>query len=575
MILSKKFKPIACGFHAHSDVGSLDGGSTIESLVSRAVELERTAMCLTDHGTMNGLAQLHQCCSKKKVLSIMGIEAYVIDPYDPEVPEYRYSKTTQQKELTGKTVPNFFHLTIHFRSQKAYQYFCKLTVKMEERAVVRFGERKPLMLWSELEAISDEIVVGSGCLVGAVQKQILNGNIEKATKLYERLRSLVTQDRFYVEVFGHSVTHNWKSPGKDAAGKWLPKSFVPNECDASGLPKNIQKDPNLFVIEMARKYGDRCLISEDSHLSTESDKPIQDTRLSNGTEAWKFYTAYSMESSDTWADLLKHNLNLSDRDIEEMIDNSYHFVEQFKDYKFHTASDGWFLPDIKTVYGDKYQGKTTKDILKELIRNRGLMPTKEHPQYQVYAERLKYEVSVLADNGSLDLLPYFFTLADICDWATDSDILVNVRGSAGGVLIAYLLGMSVTDPVKWNLPFERFLTLERARLGLPDIDCLGENVLINTESGVIKISELARLSQSDYPRIWTRNDSGELEIEKPALVFQKGIAEVYEYEFDNGIKIQATPDHRILTMDGWMSIQDAFDKEADIWIAPKLPVYKT
>ena len=854
-----KYRPMACGFHAHSDM-SLDGGVTIEQKVARAVELGRPADCLTDHGNMNGLAMLHQCCAKKKIMSIMGIEAYVIDPYEP-------TKVVMRRG-TETTVPNFAHMTIHFKTQDAYQYFCRLTPIMESRAVTIFGERKPLMNWEELEGIAGQIVIGSGCLVSFIQKHVLNGRIDRATHMYEKIRSLAGPENFYVEIFGHEVTHNWKSPGKDTAGNWMPKMFVPNECDAAGLIKDIQKDPNDFVIMMARKYGDRILFSEDciakgtlirtecdgyipieavhpgmkvlthlgnfkkvtatkgtftsksmislnlrgnanlictsdhkiyvresryspngdllqnfhestpswieagkiipgswvylpyppqiakldyqdvridlseygnhgisrnlrilpnniknhssngkatdirrffdmgrnecffiglflgdgnaynnltgfaihgnewarieacflkiakkyripydmkvtnakkpgekwhsfrfinSHLSkflrvncygsdkekimphfynklslqqrlwitegilwadgtdrngngdggvslsmssldviskvrelmlslkvyasyssrmtngatklthtvdispeglqylsnlwkkkvaerkrqcfstdgsgfwlrvnntetvggegavydltveddhsfctpyftvhnchvaTEKDKQIQDVRLSNGTEAWKFYNAYSMESTDFWAEKFQRKYGFSDRDVEEMVDNSYHFIDHFKDYKFHTAKDGWFLPSVKTIFGDKYEGRSNKEILKELIRKSDRMPPKDHPRYQEYLERLKYEVSVIADNGKIDLLPYFFTVADIADWCRDNDVLMNLRGSGGGSLLAYLLGLSITDSVKWNLPFERCLTVDRILAGtLPDLDC--------------------------------------------------------------------------------------------------------
>jgi DNA polymerase-3 subunit alpha len=454
---------MACGFHAHSDM-SLDGGVTIEQKINRAIELGRPADCLTDHGNMNGLALHHMCCSKKKILAIMGIEAYVIDPYEPTKVVMRRGKET--------TIPNFAHMTIHFKTQEAYQYFCKLTPIMESRAVTIFGERKPLMIWEELEGIAGQIVIGSGCLVSFIQKHVLNGRIDRATHMYEKIRSLAGPENFYVEVFGHEVTHNWKSPGKDTAGDWLPKMFVPNECDAAGMIKDIQKDPNDFVIMMARKYGDKILCSEDSHLSTEDNKQIQDCKLSNGESAWKFYNAYSMESTDFWAEKIQHRHGLSDKNIEEMVDNSYHFIEHFKDYKFHTAKDGWFLPSVKTIFGDKYEGKSNKEILKELIRKSDRMPPRDHPRYQEYLERLKYEVSVIADNGKIDLLPYFFTVADIADWCRDNDVLMNLRGSGGGCLLAYLLGLSVTDSVKWELPFERCLTLGRVKSGiLPDLDC--------------------------------------------------------------------------------------------------------
>ena len=107
------FKPMACGFHEHGDLGSLDAASTAKAKVKRAKELGRIADCLTDHGTMNGLASQYRYCKEHDLQCIHGIEAYMQDPFNPT---YIDSK--------GRTQKAYAHLTIHFKDQEAYRYFC-------------------------------------------------------------------------------------------------------------------------------------------------------------------------------------------------------------------------------------------------------------------------------------------------------------------------------------------------------------------------------------------------------------------------------------------------------------------
>src|SRR5690606_14317414 len=146
-VTMSKFRPIAMGFHGHTDVGSLDGGSTVYQKAKRAKELGRIADVVTDHGTMAGLASHNSACKRCGIKSIHGIEAYVIDPFEPT----RINPRTKREEF------QYVHLTIHFKTQAAYQYFSSLTPKMEERAVIKAGERKPLIYFEELQPIANEI----------------------------------------------------------------------------------------------------------------------------------------------------------------------------------------------------------------------------------------------------------------------------------------------------------------------------------------------------------------------------------------------------------------------------------
>ena len=322
------------------------------------------------------------------------------------------------------------------------------------------------------------------CLVGCVQKNILNGRSDWAKENYERLRAIAGKGNFFVEVFPHQITHNWTAPkihrvGRvvviDAPGKFDPittlKDWDANAVDpdpCTGHTIDIQKIPNFYVLAMAKKYGDPVVISLDDHYATEGDKVVQECRLGNGSERWKFYGSYASHDTDTCALALKEQLGVNDRDIEEWVDNSYKFVELFKNYTLETSKDRLLLPSTEMVYNVTTDSVS---VLHQLVKKHGRMPKENSPEYQVYKDRFDYELSVLNKNGVADFLPYFFVLEDAASFAKSNNIMWNTRGSAGGSLILFLLGISITDPIKYDLPFERFLTLGRIKSGsLPDID---------------------------------------------------------------------------------------------------------
>ena len=143
-----KLKPFACNFHAHSDHSTIDGGSSVKTIVKRAKELQYQHIVLTEHGNINSAATLGMHATEEKIRFSHGIEAYLDTPFDKlGIPpsEDNYKR-------------DYSHVTILFKSTKAYLHFCKLTPVMEERAVYRYGERKPILKWEELEEIGSEIV---------------------------------------------------------------------------------------------------------------------------------------------------------------------------------------------------------------------------------------------------------------------------------------------------------------------------------------------------------------------------------------------------------------------------------
>lgn len=483
--MALQFRPFGSNIHAHSDY-SLDGGSSVKKIVKRAKELGLGHLVLTEHGNFNSAAQLAMHAKDAGISFSHGIEVYLDPP----------TMTSDLIETTAPTVEgevneiitgdaevrsdkrSYMHLTVLFKTQKAYEYFCRLTPIMESRAVIRFGERKPIITWEELENIGSELVIGTGCLVGFVQKFVMIGRPELAEKAFQMLRSIVKPGCLFLELFPHCVTHEWQKPKRDDAGRITePGKFVPNECTPEGTPRDIQREPNAFILSMAQKYKERVVVSEDSHFAYPSQKAVQDARLGNGQENWRFFTSYHMRTpEECFQELQKFGISV--KQMEEFVDNSYALKDALSGYKFMTAKDRWVLPT--------YEGNTI-NRLAELIKKHGRMP-KDDPRY---VERLKKEVKVLHKNSKgIDFLPYIFEVEDVSSWCKENGVLMNLRGSAGGSLLAYLTGASITDPIKYDLPFERFLTDGRINSGaIPDMDADFSNKSIVIENRKAKYGD--------------------------------------------------------------------------------------
>jgi hypothetical protein len=183
----------------------------------------------------------------------------------------------------------------------------------------------------------------------------------------------------------------------------------------------------------------------------------------------------------------------------------------------------------------------------------------------IYVERLRTELNVISKNGIKDLTPYFLPIVEVLDHYKKEGHLTSVgRGSAGGSLFCYLLGITNIDPIRWNLPFSRFFSKTRIEMRkLPDIDCLHKNTNILTEQGYLTIEYLSTLSQETYPKL-ACYDGLSFQYQYPVTIFKKGISLVKEYVLDNGKIIICTPDHKVLTKYGYISIEECSENGFDI-----------
>jgi DNA polymerase III alpha subunit len=237
----------------------------------------------------------------------------------------------------------------------------------------------------------------------------------------------------------------------------------------------MQYGANVFMMGLAKKYKVPILVSDDAHMAVAKHKIVQDVRLSQNGD-WRFYGTYNRKTSQEAFDHFKTHHNTTETEFCSWVENSRSWLDGFKGFVFKSNAQ---LPD-------QFFPKDSLAYTKQLIQKHGRMP-KNNPQY---VERLKKELDVLHRNGKIDLLKYLWIDEEICRQYQNQGILVSLgRGSAAGCLTAYLLGITHIDPIKYDLPFERFLTLDRIMSGkLPDIDqdLPNRDFLVGYETDVIE-----------------------------------------------------------------------------------------
>jgi DNA polymerase III alpha subunit len=554
----------------HCHVASLDSASTPEAFVQREQELGTGTITITDHGTLGSCRTVYDLAKKNGLTPILGLEGYHRDDN---------CSILTSEGIAGKDIKEYYkygHLTMHFLDQKAYEAGCRLLSDADRRAERHGSERKPLFDWAQLEELgSYNVTFTSGCLVGMVQRHMMADRVDIAEKYYDRLRSLVKPGNFYVELFPHRCDKNWVSgifmqlEGEDKPSKYWPgkslrveidgkleelkaqdlvkmfsrkdpgiirlvarkdmrawvelepklilkcdkiEEFMENECRPWCPDGDVQKGGNFLMLRLAAKYGDPILISDDSHFANEGDKPIQDVRLMAGGDSWRFYGSYHRQTSQEAWEYFK-SIGIDQSTFESWVDNSIGWASRFKDFTF---SDRKSLPT-------KFYPSNTLNHLLTLIKKHGRMNFKD----PAMSERLKSEIDLLHRNGTIDLLPYFFLAEEVVDVYRLNQLLTGPgRGSAAGLLITYLLGITHVNPLQYDLSQDRFMTIDRVKSGkLPDIDL-------------------------DFPHRDLLVDSVTTKLK---VTLEDGTV------LDN-----LDPDHQVLTTSGMKSIRDAHREGLDI-----------
>lgn len=435
-------KTIAVSIHTHSDQ-SLDGGSSVESMMDRAVELGYSHFTLSEHGNINSAAAIWEYSQKlkkkgKSLKPFHSVEGYIRFPED--------SKET--------------HITIGFKTSAAYEYYCKLTPKMfsTEQMVVKFGDVKPVMTIPQFEELAQYgITVGTGCIGSWLNRLVMAGDFAAARKRLDWMISIVGIDNIYDEWIVDDLSKTYVKPEYDKNRRIIKEAYLKdNECYPIFGDRDVGRGCNCARKEhVLRGYKIKPIASLDAHYARKADKIVQDAK--NYGSDWVMSNFQHLKGAGEFAHEAKKNQQLDDKFITELIENTHEYASQFNGYEFKTSKNGWMLPRYEL--NDEWVWSEIKKL--------GLVDLED----PVYLQRLKDEIDVFNNNGVDDFLNYVRLVREIVQIAESEGILCNVRGSAGGSLVYYALGISVLDPIKFDLPFERHLTKDRIGTGsLPDAD---------------------------------------------------------------------------------------------------------
>ena len=466
--------------HVHTYYSILDGQSSIKRLVDKAIADGMKGMAITDHGDMFGIKEFHDICNsvnkgrKKEGLEpfkpIFGCEMYVARRGDK-------SLRSAKEDLGG------YHLIVLAKNYNGY----KNLIKLVSNAWVDGFYNRPRTDRMELEKYHEDLIVCSACIAGEVPAKILKGDIAGAREAIEWHKRLWGDD-YYLELQRHEVT----DPTVRANRETYP----------------LQQQANKVLIELAREYGIKLVCTNDAHfvdrenaeahdhlLCLSTGKDLDDpTRMLYSKQEW-FKTRQEM--NDIFSDVpeaMANTVEILDKVETYSLDNDpimpffpipedfgteeqwrQKFTEQQLYDEFTSDENGQnqLSPEegekkIKKLGGyDKiYRIKFEADYLAKLAYE-GAVRRYGDPIPDDVAERVKFELHIMKTMG---FPGYFLIVQDFINSARDElDVMVGPgRGSAAGSVVAYCLGITKIDPLKYDLLFERFLNPDR--ISLPDID---------------------------------------------------------------------------------------------------------
>ena len=466
--------------HVHTYYSILDGQSSIKKLVDKAIGDGMKGMAITDHGDMFGIKEFHDICNgvnkqrKKDGLEpfkpIFGCEMYVARRGDMHLKDHK-------EDLGG------YHLIVLAKNANGY----KNLIKLVSNSWVDGFYNRPRTDRHELEKYHEDLIVCSACIAGEVPAKILKGDIAGAREAIEWHKRLWGDD-YYLELQRHEVT----DPTIRANRETFP----------------LQQQANKVLIELAKEYGVKLVCTNDAHFVDKENAEAHDHLLCLSTGKDLDDPTRMLYSKQEWFKT-RQEMNDIFSDVPEAMANTVEILNKVETYSLDAdpimpffpipesfgTEDEWrqkfteqqlydeFTSDengqnqlppeegekkIKKLGGyDKiYRIKFEADYLAKLAYE-GAKRRYGDPIPNDVVERVKFELHIMKTMG---FPGYFLIVQDFINSARDElGVMVGPgRGSAAGSVVAYCLGITKIDPLKYDLLFERFLNPDR--ISLPDID---------------------------------------------------------------------------------------------------------
>jgi len=363
------------------------------------------AIALTDHGALYGAIEFYQECKKADIKPIIGVEAYMAE-------RTRFDK---EPGIDNKR----YHLTLLAKNNVGYKNLMKLVSK----AHIEGYYYKPRMDEALLQEHAEGIICLSGCPGSRFIHHVKSGNIDEAKALLQFYVETFGKEHVFVEVMNHEEVQ-WYTP------------LIPTII-------TIAQDLNLPLVG-----------TWDSHYLHIDDKDAQDTLVAINTGSEVGNSKISMKAGN-YSFISPEEAHIIFKDIPGAVENTLKVAEMI-DIEIELSP--WKFPTYQIPEGSTYDEELKKSVETGLIE-------RNYEINELVMTRINFELDIIKQKG---FSSYFLVEADIVRAARRMGIYTNTRGSAAGSLVSYLCGITDVDPIKYKLPFERFLN--PLRPGIPDID---------------------------------------------------------------------------------------------------------
>ena len=466
--------------HVHTYYSILDGQSSISKLVDKAVGNGMKGMAVTDHGDMFGIKEFFDYCNKVNG----GRKKEGLEPFKPilgcEMYVARHRKEDKNKDNGDRSG---YHLIVLAKNYRGY----KNLIKLVSNAWVDGFYGRPRTDRADLERYHEDLIVCSACIAGEVPRKILQDDIAGAREAIEWYKRVFGDD-YYLELQRHEV----KDPTIRANRETFP----------------LQQKANKVLVELAKEYGIKVVCTNDAHFVDQENAEAHDHLLCLSTGKDLDDPSRMLYSKQEWFKT-REEMNEVFADIPEALSNTLEILDKVELYDIENAPIMPFFP-IPEEFGTEEQWRekfSEEDLFKEFTSDENgenQLPREEGEKKiaklggydKLY--RIKFEADYLAKlayEGAAKLYPmpltqevddrirfelhimktmgfpgYFLIVQDFINSARDElGVMVGPgRGSAAGSVVAYCLGITKIDPIKYDLLFERFLNPDR--ISLPDID---------------------------------------------------------------------------------------------------------
>ena len=466
--------------HVHTYYSILDGQSSIKKLVDKAIANGMKGMAITDHGDMFGIKEFHDYVGGIN----KGRKKEGLEPFKPIFGCEMYVSRNGSKELRrGKEDMSGYHLIVLAKNYKGY----KNLIKLVSNSWVDGYYMRPRTDREDLEKYHEGLMVCSACIAGEVPHKILQGDIAGAREAIEWYHGIFGDD-YYLELQRHEVT----DPTIRANRETFP----------------LQQKANKVLIELAKEYGIKLVCSNDAHFVDQENAEAHDHLLCLSTGKDLDDPSRMLYSKQEWFKT-REEMNAIFQDVPEALSNTLELLDKTEFYSLDHdpimpffpipesfgTEEQWrekfteqqlfdeFTSDengenqlpqeegekkIKKLGGyDKlYRIKFEADYLAKLAYE-GAAKRYGDPLTKEVDDRIRFELHIMKTMG---FPGYFLIVQDFINSARDElGVMVGPgRGSAAGSVVAYCLGITKIDPLKYDLLFERFLNPDR--ISLPDID---------------------------------------------------------------------------------------------------------